>query len=216
MTWKGVRVTCVVGSVVNGADVGEAHAPDQKDADSAATSAGIIVVALPVEVARSPMAADGCDCILRPPHQTGHDWKQFDAKWQAEVKSPKTQPCARIGAAVRRPPRRCLSSAGRSPGSRVSASIRLPGKPQWPMEGGSPLTVAGAATDRDPAGVVPTAFPFDPTGFACLEPTPSCTVGARRRRRKSPRAPRRTWAGAQIPGTAAAARRASRSRWASR
>src|SRR5262249_46474423 len=48
-----------------------------------------------------------------------------------------------------RPVHRLGDRAGRSPGLRVSAFYSCPAFPvsQWPLDFGSPLTVAGAATD---------------------------------------------------------------------
>ena len=61
---------------------------------------------------------------------------------------------------------------GRSPGLRVIV-LRIPPS-RFPSgensDADSPLTVAGAATDRAPVWVVPTVFPFNPAGFARSEP----------------------------------------------
>src|SRR5712691_10083871 len=59
------------------------------------------------------------------------------------------------GAEAPRPARDRIN--GRSPGSRVAARHRLPGWSQWPCGTGSPLTVAGAAAELEPAFL--TAFP---------------------------------------------------------
>ncbi len=45
------------------------------------------------------------------------------------------------------PPGFELQNDGRSPDLRVLASLSLPGITQWPVQGCSPLTVAGAVTD---------------------------------------------------------------------
>jgi hypothetical protein len=45
------------------------------------------------------------------------------------------------------PPGFELQNDGRSPDLRVLASLSLPGISQWPVQGCSPLTVAGAVTD---------------------------------------------------------------------